>query len=199
MNINLSTRRQILGIGVASVGALALTHVAKAQDATTQAAPAASDAELLRMCLLVEQVGAAYYSQVLASQNTRAYLPTELATAAAQMLETKNAHISTIVGALGNTAAGTPTFKFPFQALVSRKAMPWLGHRLEEIANGAHLTALDTLSNRALRPAVIGIIGANSANAGILQHVLSAEFADHFFEIKLTPAQVEMYISAYRA
>lgn len=192
----------MLGLGVASVGALALTHAAKAQDATSankMMAPSPSEAELLGAALLVEQVSAAYYAQVLGAQNARSYLAPNVVTAVTQMAQTKSAHVTAIGGALGNAMGGSPTFKFPQPAFVSAIGMPWLGFTLEEIAIGAHLSALDMITTRSLRPVVAGIIGANSAHAALLRNLCGTQFSPRYFEAKLTPAQVEMYISAYRA
>ncbi len=191
----------MLGLGVASLGALALTHVAKAQGMssdTNTLAPPPSDAEMLRSSLLVEQVGAAFYAQVLGAHNAHAYLSPKVVTAVTQMAQTKTAHVTAIAGALGDTG-GSPEFKFPQPAFVSSVGMPWLGFTLEEIAIGAHLSALDMISTRSLRPIVAGIIGANSAHSALLRNLWGTQFSPRYFEAKLTPAQVEMYMSAYRA
>lgn len=190
----------MLGLGVASVGALALTPAARAQkmdNAAPMTAPAPSDGELLRSALLVEQVGAAFYAQVLGAQNARAYLMPKLVTAVTQMAQTKNAHVTAIAGALSDTSAA-PAFKFPQPAFVSTLGMPWLGFTLEEIAIGAHLSALEMLTSPTLRPVVAGIIGANSSHAALLRNLCGTQFSPRYFEAKLTPAQVETYISAYR-
>ena len=210
MNSNQSTRRQMLGLGVISVGALALARASKAQDAPAPAAPApapepskmmppsASDMELLRSALLVEQVSGAYYAQVLGAQNGRSYLMPKVVTAVTEMAGTKNAHVAAIQSALGITD-DAPAFKFPRPAFISAIGMPWLGFTLEEIAIGAHLSALDKMDSRSLRPVVAGIIGANSSHAAMLRTLSGTQFSPRYFESKLTPAQVEMYLSAYRA
>lgn len=198
----------MLGLGVASVGALALARASKAQDAPAPAAPApepgkmmpssASDMDLLRLALLVEQVSGAYYAQVLGAQNGRSYLMPKVVTAVTQMAQTKNAHIAAIQGALGVTG-DSPAFKFPRPAFISAIGMPWLGFTLEEIAIGAHLSALDKMGSRSLRPVVAEIIGANSSHAAMLRTLSGTQFSPRYFESKLTPAQVQMYLSAYRA
>ena len=203
----------MLGMGALSVGALALARASKAQDAAKPAAPpsetdkmaadkmmapSASDLALLRSALLVEQVGAAYYAQVLGAQNGRSYLMPSVVTAVTQMAGTKNAHVAAIQGALGMTDA-SPAFKFPRPAFVSAIGMPWLGFTLEEIAIGAHLSALDKMDSRSLRPVVAGIIGANSSHAALLRTLCGTQFSPRYFESKLTPAQVEMYLKDYRA
>lgn len=213
MNQPNSTRRQLLGLGAASLGALALTRAANAQtkpaktskapadmDAPAKAmmAPPASDMELLRSALMVEQVGAAFYAQVLGSQQRRSFLSSKVVTAATQMAQLKAAHVSAIAGALGDMSA-SPAFKFPSPALVSSVGMMWLGYTLEEIAIGSHLYALENLSSRALRPVVAGIIGADSSNAAMLRTLTGTQFSPRYYEAKLLPAQVEMYLSAYRA
>lgn len=197
----------MLGLGIASVGALALTRASKAQEvapitpvpaANEVIAPPASDLALLRSALLVEQVSAAYYAQVLGAQNGRTYLLPKVVTAVTQMAGTKNAHVAAIQTALGVTDAA-PAFKFPQPAFVSAVGMPWLGFTLEEIAIGSHLTALDNLESRSLRSVVAGVIGANSSHAAMLRTLCGTQFSPRYFESKLTPAQVEMYLSAYRA
>ncbi len=210
MNSNESSRRQMLGLGAVSLGALALGRVAKAQTAPAMSddkmadddkimmAPSASDLELLRTALGVEQVGAAFYAQVLGAQDARSFLSPKLAAAATQMAQSKNAHVAAIAGALGDPSLA-PNFKFPRAAFVSPVGMTWLGYVLEEIAIGSHLSALDTLSSRSLRPVVAQIIGANSANAALLRTLSGTEFSPRYFESKMKPAMVEMYLSAYRA
>jgi hypothetical protein len=199
MNFDQSTRRQMLGLGIASVGALALSHTAKAQEDTAAGAmkaPMASDTDLLRTSMLVEQVGAAYYAQVMGAQNARAYLPSKVITAVMQMAQTKSAHVTAIAGALSDTGV-SPLFKFPTGAFISKIGMPWLGFTLEEIAIGAHLTTLDSLQMRSLRPVVAGIIGANSGHAALLRTLVGTEFSPRYFEAKLSPDQVQKYMSAY--
>ena len=213
MNSNESTRRQMLGLGAASLGALAVTRVANAQtapmkpamsddkmadDKKMMAAPSASDLELLRVALGAEQVGAAFYAQVLSAQNGRSYLSPKIVAAATQMAQTKDAHVAAIAGALGESSAA-PMFKFPRPAFVSTVGMTWLGYALEEIAIGSHLNTLETMSSRSLRPVVAQIIGANSAHAALLRTLSGTEFSPSYFEPKFKPAVVEMYLSAYRA
>ncbi len=206
MNTSNSTRRQLLGLGAASLGALAISRAAQAQTAPASAdpvandtmmAPSPSDVELLRSALLVEQVGAAFYAQVLGAQNKRSYVSPKIATAVTQMAQIKNAHVAAIAGAMGGAGA-TPTFKFPQQAFVSVIGATWLGYTLEEIAIGSHLSALETLGSRSLRPVVAQVIGANSANAAMLRTLSGMQFSPRYFESKLSPAQVMMYLSAYR-
>ena len=211
MNTSNSTRRQLLGLGAASLGALAISRAAKAQDAPATAAPASaapaadntmmapspSDVELLRSALLVEQLSAAFYAQVLGAQNKRSYVSPKIAAAVTQMAQIKNAHVAAIAGAMGG-AGTSPAFKFPKQAFVSVIGATWLGYTLEEIAIGSHLNALEMLGSRSLRPVVAQVIGANSANAALLRTLSGMQFAPRYFESKLTPAQVNMYLSAYR-
>ena len=161
-------------------------------------APSASDIELLRTALSVEQVGAAFYAQVMGAQNGRSYLSPKIVAAATQMAQTKNAHVTAIADALGE-AGVAPTFKFPRPAFVSPIGMTWLGYTLEEIAIGSHLSALEKMSSRSLRPVVAQIIGANSAHAALLRTLSGTEFSPRYYESKINPAMVEMYLSAYRA
>lgn len=216
MESNQSTRRHLLGLGATAVGALTLSRLAHAQDAPAPVAatpvpaptatpvptptmgPSASDLELLRSALLVEQVGMVYYSQVLGAQNGRSYLTPKVVAAVTQMAQTKAAHVSAISDALGGGGI-TPTFKFPRPSFISPVAMPWLGYTLEELAIGAHLNAMSTIGSKTLRSAVAGIIGADSGHAALLRSVSGTSFSPRFFEAKLMPEQVTMYLSEYMA
>lgn len=218
MESNQSTRRHLLGLGATTAGALTLSRIAHAQGASAPApaaptpvptatsvptptptmGPSSSDLELLRSALLVEQVGMVYYSQVLGAQNGRSYLTPKVVAAVTQMAQTKAAHVTAISDVLGGGGI-TPTFKFPRPSFISPVAMPWLGYTLEELAIGAHLHAMSTLGSKTLRSAVAGIIGADSGHAALLRTVSGTSFSPRFFEAKLMPEQVTMYLNEYLA
>ena len=218
MNPTQLPRRHLLGLGAASLGALALSQTANAKtkaatapltaatpDATTSAptpAASASDIALLSVALGVEQVQAAFYSQVLGAHQKRAYLKERALGAVTLMASHEAAHVQTISDALtsfGADVPATPTFAFPNSAFISPIGMAWLGYSLEEIAIGSHLNALEKLDSRSLRGAVATILGADSAQAALLRTLSGFEFSPRFFEAKLSTSQVETLLAAYRS
>ncbi len=219
MNQTHFNRRQLLGFGTASLGALALSRAANAQNKTTPAktdammaaempqAPAmkmtasASDIALLTSALGAEQVQAAFYSQVLGAHQKRAYLGEPALAAVTLMASHEAAHVQTIsdtLTALGADVPAAPTFKFPYTAFVSPIGMAWLGYSLEEIAIGSHLDSLERIESRPLRQAVATIMGADSAQAAMLRTMSGFGFSPRYFEAKLSPSQVDSLFAAYR-
>jgi len=225
MNRTQFPRRYLLASGAASLGALALNQVAQAKTkkapATPKAAPApltaatsdatpsasmmkasASDIALLSAALGVEQVQAAFYSQVLGAHQKHAYLSERALAAVTLMASHEAAHVQTISDTLtsfGADVPAAPTFAFPYTAFISPIGMAWLGYSLEEIAIGSHLSALEKLDSRSLRGAVATILGADSAQAALLRTLSGFEFSPRFFEAKLSVAQVEMLLAPYRS
>ncbi len=220
MNQTQFLRRRLLGLGAASVGALVLGRAAVAQDKKTPVAktdpmmaaqtpqtPAmtmtasASDTAILASALGVEQVQAAFYSQVLGAHTRRAYLGEPALAAVTMMASHEAAHVQTLSDALTALNANVPvapTFKFPYTAFVSPIGMAWLGYSLEEIAIGSHLDALERLESRPLRQAVATIMGADSAQAAMLRTLSGFQFSPRYFEAKLSPSQVDSLLAAYR-
>lgn len=227
MNQTQFNRRHLLGLGTASLGVLALSRTASAQDKTKAAAtpgtktdmmtatetpqspavqaPAmtasASDIGILTSALGMEQIQAAFYSQVLGAHQRRAYLGEKALTAVTTMASHEAAHVQTISDALTSLNANVPTaptFRFPYTAFVSPIGMAWLGYSLEEIAIGAHLDSLERLQSRPLRQTVVTIMGADSAQAALLRTLTGFQFSPRYFEAKLSPTQVESLLAAYR-
>jgi len=225
MNQTQFPRRHLLGLGAASLGALALSQTANAKTkkapaktkaatapltaATPDATPSASmmkvsasDIALLTSALGVEQVQAAFYSQVLGAHQKRAYLKERALGAVTLMASHEAAHVQTLSDALTSFGADVPTaptFAFPYAAFISPIGMAWLGYSLEEIAIGSHLNALEKLDSRNLRGAVATILGADSAQAALLRTLSGFEFSPRFFEAKLSTSQVEGLLAAYRS
>jgi len=225
MNPTQFPRRHLLGLGAASLGALALSQVASAKTkkapAKTKAAPApltaatpdaapsapmmkasASDIALLTSALGVEQVQAAFYSQILGAHQKHAYLSERALGAVTLMASHEAAHVQTLSDALTSFSADVPTapkFAFPYNAFISPIGMAWLGYSLEEIAIGSHLSALEKLDSRNLRGAVATILGADSAQAALLRTLSGFEFSPRFFEAKLSATQVDALLATYRS
>ena len=235
MNQTSFNRRHLLGLGTASLGALALSRAANAQDKTKAAAtpdakaatpnakadmmtgadtlpvpamqaPAmtasAADIGILTSALGIEQIQAAFYSQVLGAHQKRAYLGEKALAAVTTMASHEAAHVQTITDALTALQADVPTaptFKFPYTAFVSPIGMSWLGYSLEEIAIGAHLDSLERLQSRPLRQTVATIMGADSAQAAMLRTLSGFGFSPRYFEAKLSPTQVESLLAVYRS
>lgn len=225
MNQTQFNRRQLLGLGTASLGALALSRAANAKTKAktivrppakpsaatpgmmTAAAPvmkmtaSAGDIAVLTSALGVEQVQAAFYSQVLGAHQRRAYLGERALAAVTEMAAHEAAHVQTLSDALialGTTAPAAPTFKFPYTSFVSPVGMAWLGYSLEEIAIGAHLDSLERLDARPLRQTVTTIMGADSAQAALLRSLAGFQFSPRYFEAKLSPTQVDSLLATYR-
>jgi len=225
MNPTQFPRRHLLGLGAASLGALALSQAAQAKTksapAKAKAAPApltaatsdatpsasmmkasASDIALLTSALGVEQVQAAFYSQVLGAHQKHAYLKARALEAVTLMASHEAAHVQTISDTLtsfGADVPAAPKFAFPYTAFVSPIGMAWLGYSLEEIAIGSHLNTLEKLDSRSLRGAVATILGADSAQAALLRTLSGFEFSPRFFEAKLSASQVDGLLAAYRS
>jgi len=225
MNQTQFPRRHLLSLGAASLGALALSQAANAKTkkapAKTKAATApltaatpqtpapaptpsasASDIALLTSALGVEQVQAAFYSQILGAHQKHAYLNERAVSAVTLMASHEAAHVQTLSDTLtsfGADVPAAPKFAFPYTAFISPIGMAWLGYSLEEIAIGSHLNALEKMDSRNLRGAVATILGADSAQAALLRILSGFEFSPRFFEAKLSTSQVETLLAAYRS
>lgn len=202
-----TSRRQLMCTGSLLGATFALSALAR--PGTAQTAPdsmpapsaiAPADAELLTLGLRIERLLAAYYSRALSAQETRSYLAPNVVELARAMAQAQNANVAQIEGMMTpGSAPAVPQFRFPNQALVSPVAFSWLGHTLEEVAIGAHLSLLPRLSTSALRGNIAALMADHSSHAALLRAQAGFDPAPRYFESPIALDQVQGLLATYGA
>jgi rubrerythrin len=170
------TRRRLLQTGLLGGAMLAVPPLARA------AAPPDSDLAYLRVLIGVELLTIDFYGRALASGK----LDRTGRTLVEQMRGDERAHyngLATAFTSLGQVPATDADidFTYPAGATASRGAILRLAQKLEGLALGAYLGAVQNVQTPALR-LPIGQIAANEAqHAGALAHMLGARAIGHAF------------------
>ena len=160
----------------------------------------AGDLDIVRFALTMERLEAAFYGQIVAAHEKRAYLPERLATLTRTIAAAEADHVGALEGVL--TSAGAeippaPTFRFSSDFSVSPIAYAWFAYTLEEIGIGAYLGAVGQIQSDALRRSAAAIYGAEAQHAAILRTFAGFEFAPLYYESPLTVEQVTRLIGPY--
>ena len=216
---NNARRNALTQVGAVATGAAALLLCAKtsrAQTATppaatdpammpaTGAAPAAtasvSDLDIVRFALKMEQLEAAFYAQVVAAHQKRAYLAPRAFELTQQIAQAEASHVaalSAVLSGAGQSVPAAPNFQFPADVFVSPITFSWLAYTLEEIGIGAYLGAIGSIESADIRRAAASIYGAEAQHAAILRTFAGFDFAPKYYETPLSVDQVTTLIAPY--
>lgn len=217
---NISRRAALLQASAAGVGAAALLLSAKsgqAQPATTANADMADgkmmtmepatkmsapsgDMDIVKFALTMERLEAAFYAQVVAAHQSKAYLTARQFELTQQIATAEATHVTALEAVLtgaGQTLPETPKFQFPSSVFLSPITYAWLAYTLEEIGIGAYLGAVGSIQSDDIRKAAASIYGAEAQHAAILRSFAGFDFAPKYYESPLTVDQVTQLITPY--
>ena len=164
------------------------------------AAPPSGDLDIVRFALTMERLEAAFYAQVVAAHQKRAYLPARSFALAQELAAAEADHVQALEGVLtgaGEEVPATPSFQFPNEVFISPIGYAWFAYTLEEIGIGAYLGAVGKIQNDGLRKSAAAIYGAEARHAALLRTLAGFEFAPRYFESPLTVDQVTTLITPY--
>ena len=222
INQNISRRAALLQASAAGVGAAALLLTAKSgqaqpatantntamdadkpamtiEPATKMAAPT-GDLDIVKFALKLERLEAAFYAQVVAAHQGKAYLTARQFELTQQIAGAEAAHVAALEAVLtgaGETVPDAPNFQFPESVFLSPITYAWLGYTLEEIGIGAYLGAVGSIQNDDIRKAAASIYGTEAQHAAILRSFAGFDFAPKYYETPLTVDQVTPLIAPY--
>jgi hypothetical protein len=185
------TRRALVRSSLAGGALLIAPGVARAS------APD-SDAAYLRLLVGVELLTADFYDRALGSGR----LDPQTTALARQMRADDRAHyngLATLLSNLGQVpaTAGDIDFAYPTGALASPRSILELGAKLESLALGAYLGAVENVQTQQLR-LPIGQIAANEAqHASALAHALGRKPIGRAFAPALQIAAVSAALDTY--
>ena len=212
----LSRRETLAKAGIVGAGAAAFLLSARgsfAQPATTETAMTdektadapqmmapTGDLDIVRFALTMERLEAAFYAQVLAAHQGRAYLPTHVLEATQEIAAAEISHVAALEAVLFGAEQASPTavtYQFPEQVFVSPVTFAWFAYTLEEVGIGAYLGAVGSIQSDAIRNAAASIYGAEAQHAALLRNFAGFDTAPRYFEAPLSVEQVTQLISPY--
>lgn len=220
---NISCRAALLQASAAGVGAAAWLLAAKsgqAQPAATAGMDAGMDAkkpmmtmepatkmsapsgdlDIVRFALTMERLEAAFYAQIVAAHQSKAYLTARQFELTQQIAGAEAAHVQALEAVLtgaGEAVPTTPNFQFPSGVFLSPVTYAWFGYTLEEIGIGAYLGAVGSIQSDDIRKAAASIYGTEAQHAAILRSLAGFDFAPRYYESPLTVDQVTQLITPY--
>ncbi len=215
---NISRRAALLQASAAGVGAAALLLAAKsgqaqpatagtnadkpmmAMDAATKMSAPAGDLDIVKFALTMERLEAAFYAQIVAAHQNKAYLTARQFELTQQIAGAEAAHVQALEAVLtgaGETVPDAPNFQFPASVFLSPITYAWLGYTLEEIGIGAYLGAVGSIQSDDIRKAAASIYGTEAQHAAILRSFAGFDFAPKYYESPLTVDQVTQLITPY--
>jgi rubrerythrin len=191
----MSTRRALLRSGLAGGALLLAPPLARAAGT-----PPDSDLAYLRLLIGVELLTADFYGRALSSGT----LDPPATALVKQLRADERAHymgLATLVAGSGQipATAGDIDFNYPTGALAAQRSILKLASKLESLAVGAYLGAIENVQTQQLR-LPIGQIAANEAqHAGALAHVLGAKPIGRAFAPSLQIDAVSAALDTYEA
>ena len=211
-----SRREALAKAGILGAGAAALllsARTAGAQPATKETAMAdktmadapkmmapMGDLDIVRFALGMERLEAAFYAQVLAAHEERAYLSPRALEATRKLAAAEASHVGALEAVLtgaGQILPDATTYQFPAQVFVSPITYAWFGYTLEEIGIGAYLGAVGSIQSDAIRGAAASIYGSEAQHTALLRSFAGFDFAPRYYEAPLTSEQVTQLIAPY--
>lgn len=209
----ISRRETLAKAGIIGMGAAAFLLSAKsshAQPATKEKAmtnaPASKmmaptgDLDIVRFALTMERLEAAFYAQVVAAHQKRAYLPPRAFELTQKIALAEADHVAALEAVLtgaGQILPDATTYQFPNQVFISPITYAWFAYTLEEIGIGAYLGAVGSIQSAEIRGAAASIYGAEAQHAAILRTFAGFDFAPRYYEAPLSVEQVTQLITPY--
>jgi hypothetical protein len=168
-----ASRRRLLGMAAAGVGALALTRTAGARAAGL----AASDVDILNYALVLEYLQATFYTEAERS----GALAGKTAQAARVVGATERAHVKAFLQLLGSKAVKRPTFNF---AGTTEQQRPFLktAVALEDLAVAAYKGQAPKLRSNAVLAAAVGIHSVEARHAAWMRELFGITPAVNAFD-----------------
>jgi hypothetical protein len=182
-----ASRRGLLGMAAAGVGAFALMRVAGARAARL----AAGDVDILNYALVLEYLQASFYTEAERS----GALTGKTAQAARVVGATERAHVKAFLQLLGSQAVKRPTFNFEG---TTEQQKPFLktAVALEDLAVAAYKGQAPKLRSNAVLAAAVGIHSVEARHAAWMRELFGITPAVNAFDKPASRKSVDRLVAS---